>query len=138
MIPKVRSVESLILTNQSSDQFVAQFRKIIFHNGAQFLILQRNDKQKVLKIKCCDDAVKLIGPKKEEFEELIDYFREGHTKTQASPIDSDEEYWVIGISFNKVETKGGLSLEFKISDEKPIDILPYIIQTGAEHVFFSE
>ncbi|MEK5358221.1 hypothetical protein [Paenibacillus sp. FSL L8-0709] len=49
-----------------------------------------------------------------------------------------EEFWVVGISFNKVENNDGYSSEFRISGEKPIDILPYIIQTGAEHVFFSE
>ncbi|MCY9661982.1 hypothetical protein P5G65_33870 [Paenibacillus chondroitinus] len=137
MIPKVRSVESLILSNRSSEQFAVRFRKIIFHKDAQFLILQWEEEQHVMKIKSCNGAVKLIESTKEEFDELIGFLREGYAKTSSDP-DLAEEFWVVGISFNKVENNDGYFSEFRISDEKPIDILPYIIQTGVEHVFFSE
>ncbi|SDJ44773.1 hypothetical protein [Paenibacillus naphthalenovorans] len=134
MIPKVRSVESLILMNQSSVQLAVRFRKIIFHKGSQFLLLQQKEQHTVMKIKCCDNAYKLIGANREEYEELSGYF-------QGIPVnltDTEEEYWVVGIGFNKVENQKGMSTEFRISNEKPLDVLPYIIQTGVEHVFFSE
>lgn len=137
MIPKVRSVESLILTNQSSEQFTVRFRKIIFHKDTQFLILQRAEEHYIMKIKSCNGTVKLIESTKEEFDELVGFLREGYAKTSSAP-DLAEEFWVVGISFNKVENNNGCSSEFMISGEKPIDILPYIVQTGAEHVFFSE
>ncbi|CAM4038252.1 hypothetical protein COLU111180_20450 [Cohnella lubricantis] len=137
MIPKVRSVESLILANKSSEQFAVRFRKIIFHKDAQFLILQREEEQQVMKIKSCNGTVKLIEPIKEELDAIIDYFHEGYAQTSPD-LKLTEEYWVVGISFNKVENKGDYSTEFMISGEKPIDILPYIVQTGAEHVFFPE
>ncbi|MCK8489242.1 hypothetical protein M0651_18885 [Paenibacillus sp. MBLB2552] len=136
MIPKVRSVETLILTNQSSVQFAVRFRKIIFHKDAQFLIIQREEEQHVIKIKSCNGRVKLIVPTKEEYAELIGFLPEGYAETLSDP-NFAEEFWVVGISFNKAENNDEYSSEFRISDQKPIDILPYIIQTGAEHVFFS-
>lgn len=137
MIPKVRSVESLILTNHSSEQFTVRFRKIIFHKDAQFLILQKAEEHYIMKIKSCNGTVKLIESTKEEFDELVGFLREGYEKSSSAP-DLAEEFWVVGISFNRVENNNGCSSEFIISGEKPIDILPYIVQTGAEHVFFSE
>ncbi|MFC0211378.1 hypothetical protein ACFFK0_02760, partial [Paenibacillus chartarius] len=56
-------------------------------------------------------------------------------RTSKSP---EEEYWAVGISYNTSQNANGVISEFTISNERPLDILPYIIQTGAEHVFFSE
>lgn len=134
MIPKVRSVESLILMNQTTEQFAVQFRKIIFHKGSQFLLLQQKEQHTVMKIKYCDSGYKLVGADREEYEELSGYFH----GIMVNSRDSEEEYWVVGIGFNKLENQDGMSSEFRISNEKPLDVLPYIIQTGAEYVYFSE
>ncbi|MCR2802675.1 hypothetical protein [Paenibacillus soyae] len=138
MIPKVWSVESLILTNQTKEQFTSRFRKVIFHKDFQYLLLQQQDQFKVMKIKCCEEVVKLREANKDECMELEEYLQKWHVKALVDSMDSNEEYWVVGISFNKVVHKGCFSSEYRISDGNPLDILPYIIQTGAEHVYFSK
>jgi hypothetical protein len=120
--------------NQSEDRYTVRFCKIIFHKGFQFLLIQHKDQHVVMKIKCCDSVCKLVGVNKGEYEELRGYYH-------GIPViltNSEEEYSVVGIGFNKVEKQGVVSTEFRISNDKPLDVLPYLIQTGDEHVFFSE
>ncbi|KIL35624.1 hypothetical protein SD70_32040 [Gordoniibacillus kamchatkensis] len=138
MIPKVRSVESLILSNQSSEQFIFQFNKLIFLRNAQYLFLQQKECRKILKIKYCDGGLKLIGISRDEYTDLKDHIHWSHNDTSEISKSPEEEYWAVGISYNTSQNANGVISEFTISNERPLDILLYIIQTGAEHVFFSE
>lgn len=137
MVPKVKTVESLIISNKLLEQLVCRFRKIIFYKDAQYLLLQLNDHWKILKTKDNCGELNLIEIGCKEYDDLKDQIEYLHDKVPISLTETEEEYWVVGISFNRLQNECSITSEFKIS-EKPLDILPYIIQTGAEYVFFSE
>ncbi len=138
MISKVISVETLILSNELSNQIAVRFRKILFHKGSQYLLVEQQEHWKILKAKYVEGALKLIGISKDEYKNLQSHFHWLNHEIERDLIYSEEVYWALGISFNKLASKNSTVSEFKISNGKPLDILPYILQTGDGHVFFSE
>lgn len=134
LIPKVHSVEFLLLANDSEEHFIVRFRKVVFHKGSSFLLVQQKHHHFFLKVKSCGGTCKLVGLDKEEYRELRTYFQGVGFHEQ----EGDEEYNVIGIEFNRVEGHRRMNTEFRISDGRSLDILPYVVQTGAEFVHFVE
>ncbi len=137
MISKVISVEKLILSNNLSQQIAVRFQKIPFHKGSQYLLLEQQEHRKIVKIKYIEGALKLIEVSMDEYTDLKNHFNWLNHEYDRN-LTNSEEYWAMGISFNWLENKNSTISEFKISNEKLLDILPYILQTGDGHVFFSE
>ncbi|MFH5181444.1 hypothetical protein ACHHV8_01665 [Paenibacillus sp. TAB 01] len=137
MIPKVRNVETVILENQLSEQSAFKFKSVIFHKYIQYVLLQQNASYRILKTTYVDKDLKLIGPSYEEISDLTEDLVKSGINLEMILLEPDLEYWVVGISFNKSVNPCRMNIEFKLS-EKPLDILPYIVQTGADHVLFSE
>ncbi len=138
MIPKIVSVETLILTNKLCEQTAVRFRKVLFHKESQYLLVEEEEGQKVLKAKYIEDELRLITIRLGEYTDLQNHFHWLNDEFERTLTNSDEEYWVLGISFNKMVREDSAVSEFKISNEKALDILPYILQTGDGHVFFSK
>ncbi|OUS78136.1 hypothetical protein B1748_05075 [Paenibacillus sp. MY03] len=138
MIPKIISVETLILTNKLQEWTAVYFRKILFHNESQYLLVEQQESRKILKAKFIEGELRLITINLEEYTDLQNHFNWLNYEFERSSTTSEEEYWVLGISFNKMVSKDSTVSEFKISNEKPLDILPYILRTGDGHVFFSK
>ncbi|WP_173189707.1 hypothetical protein [Paenibacillus alginolyticus] len=137
MIPKVSNVDSLILADNAGQE-IYKFKKVIFHKDAQYLLLLQREGYKILKTRYDAKHLKLIEIRSEEFQQLRDLRLLDFDRPERDQ-ESIGEFMVTGISFNKLGNEGGMFVEFKIASiERPLDILPYIVQTGAEHVFFSE
>lgn len=137
MIPKIVSVETLILTNKLYEQTAVRFRKILFHKESQYLLVEEQEGRKILKAKYIEDELRLISIRLDEYTDLQNHFHWLNDEFERTLTNSEEEYWVLGISFNKMVREDSAVSEFKISNEKSLDILPYILQTGDGHVFFS-
>ncbi|TDF95457.1 hypothetical protein [Paenibacillus piri] len=137
MIPKVSKVDSIILADNMG-QAAYKFKKIIFHKDRQYLLLHQEDNFQLLRTRYDDGFLKLIEVSNKEYQELkdlgwLDFDQPNHN------FNSNREFSVTGICFNRLGNESSMIIEYKSSSiEKPLDILPYIVQTGAEHVFFSE
>lgn len=138
MIPKIVSVETLILTNKLNEQTAVRFRKVLFHKESHYLLVEEEEGWKVLKAKYIEDELRLITIRLDEYLDLQNHFYWLNDEFERTLTNSEEEYWVLGISFNKMVREDSAVSEFKISNEKALDILPYILQTGDGHVFFSK
>lgn len=139
IIPKVRNVDTLILENQLLEQIAFKFQKIIFYKNEQYVLLRQNEKYKMLRTRYEDGLLKLIEINNEELDNVKDYVDGLDFNIKMHYSNSSEEFWVTGICFNKSLNENCMDYEYKISsNERSLDILPYIVQTGAEHVFFSE
>ncbi|MGM1050532.1 MAG: hypothetical protein ACQEXX_31055 [Bacillota bacterium] len=137
MIPKVSNVDSLILADNTG-QAVYKFKKIIFHKDRQYILLHLEDHFQLLKPRYDDGFLKLIEVRNDEYRELKDLGWLDYEQPKNN-FNSDREFSVTGICFNRSGNENSMTLEFKISSiEKPLDILPYIVQTGVGHVFFSK
>ncbi|KZS47055.1 hypothetical protein AWU65_14535 [Paenibacillus glucanolyticus] len=137
MIPKVSNVDLLILADNAGQE-IYKFKKVIFHKDTQYLLLLQQEGYKILKTRYDAKHLKLIEISNEEFQQLRDLRLLDFDQPERDH-ESIGEFMVTGISFNKQGNEGGMLVEFKIASiERPLDILPYIVQTGAEHVFFSE
>lgn len=138
MIPKVRNVESIIIRNHTNEQSIFKFRKVVFYNDNQYVLLYRSDCSKILKAVYKDGFLLLVDITEDEYKELGLHFQWLYCSSWRLTRGTVEEYRVVGISFNKYESQNRYYSEFKISDEKPLDILPFIVQTGVENVIFSK
>ncbi|GKS09833.1 hypothetical protein YDYSY3_08330 [Paenibacillus chitinolyticus] len=138
MIPKVQNVESIIIRNHSDEQSIFKFHKVVLYNDNQFVLLYRSDCSKILKAVYKDGFLLLVDITEDEYKELGLHFQWMLCSCWRLSRRTDVEYWVVGISFNKCESENLFYSEFKISDEKPLDILPFVVQTGVENVIFSK
>jgi len=138
MIPKVQNVESIIIRNHLDEQSIFKFHRVVFYNDNQYVLLYRSDCSKILKSVYRAGFLLLVDITEDEYKELGLHFQWLHSSCWRASRHTDEEYWVVGISFNKYESENRFYSEFKISDKKPLDILPFIVQTGAENVIFSK
>lgn len=138
MIPKVQNVESIIIRNHSDQQSIFKFRRVVFYNDHQYVFLDRPDCSKILKAVYKSGSLLLVDVTEDEYIDLNLHVQWPHSDSCRESIHTNEEYWVVGISFNKYESENRFYSEFKISDEKPLDILPFIVQTGVENVIFSK
>ncbi|WP_159887970.1 DUF6042 family protein [Paenibacillus puerhi] len=121
MIPKVSNVDALILSNNNG-QATYNFKKVIFHKDAQFLLLHQGENYKVLKTRYDDEHLKLIDISNEEFQELSD-LRLLDMDRPERDHELIDEYSVTGISFNKQGNESGMFVEYKFASiERPLDI----------------
>ncbi|MGG1554091.1 hypothetical protein [Paenibacillus ferrarius] len=138
MIPKVHNVTTVILENQYAEQSAFTFVRVIFYHDLPYVFLQQFGFIKVLRAVYEKKVLRLIEPDHADIQEISSILENDLVNNEISPT-CNEEYWVTGVSFNKTESQSQMNCEFKIASvEKPLDLLPYLIQTGAEHVLFSE
>lgn len=101
-------------------------------------MLYQSEHYKILRTRYDNESLRLVEISNEEYIILKELgWLDFDTPKYYSNLQ--EEFWVTGICFNKFEKENRMTVEYILSSiERPLDVLPYIVQTGAEHVFFSE
>ncbi len=129
------NIQSLVLLNIDNEQFIYKFYKLLLNDSDQFILISRNESLFCFRVHCFEDKMSLQSISSEEssrIEELLANIQE--ITFESGP---PKTYRVVGFSYNHFESSLSSQTKFKISNNnQPINILPYIMQTGADNIIF--
>ncbi|MCY9659522.1 hypothetical protein P5G65_23740 [Paenibacillus chondroitinus] len=131
MITTVFNVKSIILLNGEGVRSSFSFKKIIFSQENCYLAFEHQEEVYAYKLSIIDEKV---------FLDPID----DNDNCKISKLLSlcikqcDQRHWAVGISYNETSSANSISTRFKISNhDQPLDILPFLLQTGANSIEIS-
>lgn len=131
MVKKIYNVKSIVLINSKENKLIVKFEKLLFYNENCFISFNINGLNYIFKVILIEEDV-YLDPVSDE--ELILISNIITTET----MRFSERMWAVGISYNEFSGPDFCSTRFKISNNnKPIDILPYLLQTGEHSIDFS-
>lgn len=128
MITNVYNVKSIILLNGEGKRNSFFFKKIVFSQEDCYLAFEHRSEVYAYKLNIVDGKV-YLDPINDNDSSKISKILLTNIKK------ADQRYWAVGISFNETITQNSISTRFKISNhDQPLDILPYLLQTGVNSI----
>lgn len=131
MITNVYNVKSIILLNGEGTRSSFSFKKIIFSQENCYLAFEHQGEVYAYKLSIVDEEV-FLDPLDDNDNSIL-------SKILSSNIKQDvQRYWAVGISYNETSSQNSTSTRFKISNhDQPLDILPFLLQTGVNSIEIS-
>ncbi|MCY9698317.1 hypothetical protein [Paenibacillus alginolyticus] len=132
MLPKVYNVKSIILLSEKGERDCYSFERIIFETESCYLVFKHDSEFYVYKLNLAENQL-FMDPAEIEYIEQL-------SKTLSIDIKQDNlRHWAVGISYNETSSENKISTLFKISNQdQPLDILPFLLQTGEDSIYFRQ
>jgi hypothetical protein len=132
----IRNVRDIVFANEKNDRYWCLFRRVVFLSGKPIVLVEYEGKTYSYRVNP-DTVNGSVEPVMAEDIRIL---------KQAFPLDfsmvCEESFYkgelvLFGCSYNESRTAKHYRLQFAFStEEQPLDLLCYLLQTGADYVRF--